>query len=324
MAAKAGIEVKVGIFVFAAILALAYMTTQVSKGKKVTGDMYEVQAYFENVSGLKKKAPVEIAGIEVGLVKDISLEGSRARLTLALEPNVILHADSEVAVRTRGVLGDKYVEIRPGTEAYPDLESGDQIARSEAPADIDQLFQKVGKIADDIGRVAESVSNVMGGEKGEQDLRILVENMKEMSVGLNRMVQTNVDSINAIVSNLKDFSADMKDISGTNKQALNRIINNFEDTSTEMQTTISRMNSLLAKAESGEGTMGKLMSDKEMGEDLKETVVSLKNVSKKIDEGRGTVGKLINEEKTGDELDKALEGINKYLAKQDEFKTSVA
>jgi phospholipid/cholesterol/gamma-HCH transport system substrate-binding protein len=323
MAAKAGTEVKVGIFVFVAILALAYMTTQVSKGKKVTGDMYEIQAYFDNVSGLKKNAPVEIAGIEVGLVKDIELDDSRARLTLALEPNVTLHTDSKVAIRTRGVLGDKYVEVDPGSRSYPALKEGGKVARSESPADIDQLFQKVGKIADDIGKVAESVSNVIGGEKGEQDLRVLVKNMKEMSVGLDKMVQSNVQSVNTIVANLKDFSTDLKDISGTNKKALNRIIDNFEVASTEMKTTMNRMNSLLAKAEDGDGAVGRLMSDEEMGKDLKESVASLKNVSKKIDEGKGTIGKLINDDKTGKELDKALEGINKYLAKQEEFKTSV-
>ncbi|MGM0609809.1 MAG: MlaD family protein [Thermodesulfobacteriota bacterium] len=323
MASKAGMEVKVGIFVFAAIVALAYMTTQVSKGKKVTGDMYDVQVFFENISGLKKNAPVEIAGIEVGLVKDIVLDDSRARVTLAVRPDVTLHSDSVASVRTRGVLGDKYVEIEPGSGASPVLKSGERISRSESQADMDQLFQKVGKIADDIGRVAESVSNVMGGKKGEQDLRLLVRNLKEMSVGLNRMVQNNANGVDLIVSNLKDFSSDLKDVSGTNKQALNKIIANFETASGEMKTTMTRMNSLLAKAENGKGTMGKLMSDEQMGQDLKESVASLKNVSKKIDEGKGTLGKLVNDDNTGRELDKALEGINKYLAKQDEFKTSV-
>ncbi len=323
MASKAGIEVKVGIFVFVAIVALAYMTTQVNKGKKITGEMYEVQAYFENVSGLKEKAPVEIAGIEVGVVRDISLHDSQARVTLALEPDVSLHANARVTVRTRGVLGDKFVEIKPGSKAYPRLEEGAKITRSKSPADMDQLFQKVGKIADDIGTVAESISNVLGGKKGEQDLRALIQNLKEMSRGMNSMVQKNMESVNEIVSNLKDFSSDLKDVSGTNKQALNRIITNFEQASADMKGTMKRMNSLLAKAEDGEGAVAKLMSDEKMGKDLKETVTSLKNVSQKIDKGKGTLGKLINDKKTGKELDKALEGVNKYLTKQEQFKTSV-
>ncbi|MBT8763706.1 MCE family protein [Desulfohalobiaceae bacterium Ax17] len=323
MATKPGVEVKVGIFVFIVLIALGYMTTKVSKGKFVTGDMYNIEVFFDNVSGLKKNSPVEIAGIEVGLVKDIVLENGRARVTLALSPDVRIHADAVAAVRTRGVLGDKFVELRSGTERYPVLQNGDRIGRTEALVDMDKLFQKVGQIADDIGKVARSVANVVGGPEGEQDLRLLVQNLKEMAIGLNKMVQTNMESVNLIVANFREFSKDLKDISGGNKKGIEKIISNFEVASVQLKTTLDKMNSLLDKAQNGEGPVARLISDKEMGDDLKKTLASLKSVSQKIDQGKGTLGKLVNDDTTGKELDKTLEGLNKYLAKQEQFRTSV-
>ena len=323
MAVKAGTEIKVGIFVFIALLALAYMTTKVSKGKLVTSDMYYIDVFFDNVSGLKKNSPVEIAGIEVGLVKDIVLEKGRARVTLALRPDVRIHGDAIASIRTRGVLGDKFVELSAGSEGYPVLGQGAIIARTKTAADMDQLFQKVGQIADDIGKVAHSVANVMGGPEGEQDLRLLIQNLKEMAIGLNKMVQTNMESINLIVANFREFSTDLKEISAGNKEGIQQIINNFEVASRDLKLTLNKMNSLLDKAQNGKGPIARLLADKEMGDDLKKTLASLKSVSQKIDEGKGTLGKLVNDDTTAEELNGALEGINKYLAKQDQFSTSV-
>ncbi|NCC24489.1 MAG: MCE family protein [Deltaproteobacteria bacterium] len=321
--ASAGTEIKVGLFVFAALVGLTYMTTQVSKGKVTTRDMYDVAAYFDNVSGLKENSPVEIAGIDVGLVKTIGLEGNRAKVIMAVKPGVVIHADAQVAVRTRGVLGDKFVEIVPGSSSHPVLTQGGTIARSETPPSLEDVLQKVGQIADDVGLVARSVSNVLGGEQGEQDLRIMIQNMRDMAVGLNGLVQSNMDAVGQIVGNLRDFSADLKQVSGANKDGVDKIVKNLEVASAEVQVTLKHMNVLLGKLHEGEGPMGRLVSDQDMGQDLKETLASLQSVSRKIDEGKGTIGRLINDDTTAEELDKALEGINKYLAKQDQFRTSV-
>lgn len=317
------LEVKVGIFVFISLLVLAYMTTQVTRGKFVSGDMYPLVVYFDNVTGLKKNAPVEIAGIEVGLVKDIGLENGRARVVLALRPDVKVHADAVAKIRTRGALGDKFVEITSGSASYPLLKEKEVIARSDSGADLGELMQKVGSIADDIGRITRSVSNVLGGPEGEQDLRLWITNLKEMSIELNKMVQSNLQSVNKIVANLREFSEDIKDISGGNKKEINRIVRSFDVAILELKESMLKMNELLEKANNGQGPLAKLVSDKEMGEGLKQTISSLKTVAKNIEEGKGTLGKLINEDTTAKNLDKTLEGLNKYLSKQDKFKTSI-
>ncbi len=309
-------ELKVGLFVLLALAALAYMTTKISKGESSGADIYHVSVYFSNVSGLKTGAPVEVAGIEVGHVAAISLVQNQADVTLALRQGLRVYADSQVSIQTRGVLGDKFVVISPGTNASPEIKAGGRIAHSYTPADMNALFDKVGQIADDLSLVAKSFANSLGGPQGERELSEIVTNLKELTVGLNTMVQANMDGIASIVSNLKEFSADMKTISHDNKQGIQNIVANLDQASV-------RINAVLANLEDRQTTLGRLMTDKKMGAELKATMASLTNISKKIDEGRGSLGRLVNDEATVEELNQALKGVNKFLAKQDRFHTDV-
>ncbi len=348
MSVYKGAEIKVGIFVCIALVALGYMSMQVGQGLFVDKDTKKVSVFFDNVSGLKQGAPVEIAGIEVGQVHSIGLADGRAELTLALDKGIAVPVDVKAVIRTRGVLGDKFVELRGGSPEMPNLEEGQRITRSSSPADLDQLLQKVGQIAEDISTVSQSVSNVFGGEQGEAQLQTIMDNVRELTVTLNGLVQQNAESVERIEANLDGFTADMREmtarnkdhindavsdlgafaanmreITGENKDGIQRIVTNLDRASGKLQTTMQAMQDVLGKVDEGQGALGTMVNDEEMAYDLKKTMASLESVSRKIDEGRGTLGKLVNDDTTGKELDKALEGVNTFLAKQEQFKTSV-
>ncbi len=317
------VEVKVGVFVIIALILLAYMTTQITRGRMVTRDMYTVYALFDNVSGLKTNSPVEIAGIDVGVVYEISLENNLARVGMALRPDVQIYADAQATIRTRGVLGDKFVEISPGSPRAAKLEDKGRIAHSIQPTDLDQIMARVGDIADDLRIVSKSVAHVFGGPEGEEGMRQAFENLREAAVNLNQLVQANTQGIEMIVANLQSFSADMADISRTNKEGIRYIVDNFETASREINTAISQMSSILQTAEHGEGPVATLLQDSQMSEDMRQTVASLESLTRKLDEGRGTLGKLMSDDTTGQKIDDALDGINEFLDRFDRFQTVV-
>lgn len=316
-------EVKVGLFVFLALAALAYMSLQVGSGVFVRGGTYDLVVSFANVSGLKVAAPVEIAGIEVGKVKDIALENGKARVTMQVREGYAVRADAVAAIRTRGVLGDKYVELAEGTAAAPALAPGGRIARTAEGAGMDDLLDKVGRIADDIGLVARSVAGVLGGPQGESDLRQTVQSLRDMSVSLNDLVQANMQSMHAIIANMREFTGDLRDLSGTNKKNVQTMLDNFAAASGQLRSSLDGMNRVVDKLDSGQGALGQLIGDPQMGQDLRQAMASLQSVAEKIDQGQGTLGKLVNDDTTGKELDRALEGLGDYLAKQEQFRTSV-
>lgn len=116
---KSAIELVVGIFMLAGILALAYLSIEVSglsiKGSR--GDSYELSADFNNISGLTERARVTIAGVTVGRVTGITLDpvSVRARVQMSINKDVdYITEDSIAAIKTSGVLGEKYVSIAVG------------------------------------------------------------------------------------------------------------------------------------------------------------------------------------------------------------------
>ncbi|MFW5730135.1 MAG: MlaD family protein, partial [Desulfonatronovibrionaceae bacterium] len=310
MKQKISTEVKVGIFVLAAFVLLAYMTTRITRGTSITRDTYTVYAVFKNVSGLKPNSPVEIAGINIGTISSIALDNNQARVKMSVKKDVTIYQDANVSIRTRGVLGDKFVEISPGSPQAGPVQDQATISRTIQPTDIDQIMDRVGDIAEDLRVLSSSVSHVFGGPEGEAGMREAFTNLRQASVHLNELIQANTRGINLIVDNLENFSQDLVSMSQANKQGIGNIISNFETASTQLNTTLKQVNSILATAETGQGPVATLLKDQEMSSSMKETVASLESVSKKLDKGRGTLGKLISDDQTGRKLDQALDSMN--------------
>ena len=141
---RATVETSVGIFVLIGILCLAYLSIKLGKVELFGGDSYEVSAQFDSVSGLKSGASVEIAGVEVGRVDRIILDsksGSQASVNLRLQSGVKLSDDVIASVRTRGIIGDKFILLKPGGSDRI-LANGARIRDTESAVDLEEMVSK--------------------------------------------------------------------------------------------------------------------------------------------------------------------------------------
>lgn len=141
---RAGLETIVGIFMLIGIFCLAYLSIKLGKMEFFGGNYYSVHAYFDSVSGLKNGASVEIAGVEVGRVERITLEpkgNDRAKVYLKIRSGVKLTDDVIAAVRTRGIIGDKFIQLKPGGSEKI-LASGGRIRETESAVDLEELVSK--------------------------------------------------------------------------------------------------------------------------------------------------------------------------------------
>jgi phospholipid/cholesterol/gamma-HCH transport system substrate-binding protein len=141
-------DLVVGIFVAAGLAAIGYLSIQIGGLTYKGAGGLQLYAVFDEIGGLKERAPVAIAGVTVGQVTGISLdELLRARVTLDLDAGLSLPVDSSAAVRTSGVLGDQFVALEPGGEDAM-LESGEEIAYTENALSLERL---IGKFVHDSG-----------------------------------------------------------------------------------------------------------------------------------------------------------------------------
>ncbi|MFQ5963722.1 MAG: outer membrane lipid asymmetry maintenance protein MlaD [Candidatus Scalinduaceae bacterium] len=136
---KLDVEIVVGIFIFFGLLFLAYISINLGNVNLFSKDYYTVKAVFSSVKGLKKDTAVEIAGVQIGKVNDIRLENYEAVITLRIRDNIELQEDAIASIRTKGLLGEKYVEIMPGGSDIL-IQPGGIIFETEPPIDLEKLI----------------------------------------------------------------------------------------------------------------------------------------------------------------------------------------
>jgi phospholipid/cholesterol/gamma-HCH transport system substrate-binding protein len=135
------VNVAVGVFMILGIAALAYMSVKLGRVSFFGTGGYDVVADFPSVGGLKNGSSVEIAGVEVGRVESIGLADYQARVTLRLNSDVKLQEDSIASIKTKGLIGEKYIRISPGASEKL-IPPGGKIREVEAPVDFEELLSK--------------------------------------------------------------------------------------------------------------------------------------------------------------------------------------
>ncbi len=136
---KTKLELIVGSFVLVGIVCLGYLSIKLGKLEIIGGQGYEVYAEFTSASGLKPGANVEIAGVQVGRVRAISLTDDLALVALTIQEEVPLFSDSIASIRSRGIIGDKFVALSPGGGGEP-LSPGGTIRDTESGVDLEELI----------------------------------------------------------------------------------------------------------------------------------------------------------------------------------------
>jgi phospholipid/cholesterol/gamma-HCH transport system substrate-binding protein len=134
-------EIYTGIFIVFGLFCFAWVALSLG-GLRIFGDNRHVYyAEFQSTSGLKPGAIVEIAGVQVGNVTALELKDNRARLVLRIERSVKIPVDSIAAIRTRGLIGEKFVKIIPGSDDEI-LPPGGEISETESVVDLEELIGK--------------------------------------------------------------------------------------------------------------------------------------------------------------------------------------
>jgi phospholipid/cholesterol/gamma-HCH transport system substrate-binding protein len=134
-------NIAVGIFLVLGILALGYLSIKLGRVSFFGTSGYKVTVDFPSVGGLKAGSAVEIAGVEIGRVESIGLADYQAHVVLQVNKDVKLQEDSIASIKTKGLIGEKFVRISPGGSDKL-IPPGGRIREVEAPVDFEELLSK--------------------------------------------------------------------------------------------------------------------------------------------------------------------------------------
>ncbi|MEA2568711.1 MAG: phospholipid/cholesterol/gamma-HCH transport system substrate-binding protein [Acidobacteriota bacterium] len=298
---------KVGAFMLLILGILGFFVLKIedlSFGRKKTR---QLTAIFDNVAGLDEKSGVRVAGVRKGKVTRINTTpDGHARVTLELDDDVQLRTNASASVANLGLLGEKYVEIDPGTPNMP-LAQGDSIQlRGSAPASIDDVTSQISDIATDVKAITASLRNVVGGPKGQQRLEDIVDNVRGITEQVRALIAANRANVDATMVNARIVSEQLRreipqlaasidrvaqSIGGTvseNRKDVRDIVENLKHLSADLRTTSDNLGSITGQVKSGEGTIGKLIYSDEAHDKLTRALTS---VESGVNELRNTLGR---------------------------------
>lgn len=316
--------VKVGLFMTVALVIAAYLILRIEDLNPFAEAAERVDAVFDSVAGLDDKATVRVAGVRVGRVDGIGLEGRRARVTLLLERPVELTEGTLARISNMGLLGDKYVELVLGPPGAAPLPPG-SVLPGETPISFDDAMAKF----ETIGESIEQVTGSLTGE-GESSISRLLDNLEATSAEIRALVAMNRQQISSTVANFESFSgtlarelpglarrldtlvAQVTEVVADNRDELAGSLGNIEEVTGDLKISVAHLNTITGKLASGEGTLGKLISSDEAHDELVSTLKTIEGGVGTLSETLGRAAKL--------ELDLGLQGY--YLFDRSESESA--
>ncbi|MES1224700.1 MAG: MlaD family protein, partial [Bacteroidota bacterium] len=213
-------ETRVGIFVLLAIGVFAYMTFHIGVFRFDRARYSSYSVFFNDVAGLSKKADVKIAGVKVGWVDTLILvDSTQVEAKIMVLKPYDLHSDSYAIVRQDGLLGNKYLEVVPGSPLLPVLPSGSTLTKSSREAvSVDDILHNVKLIAQNVEEVTDSLRSVLGGQHGVVRLENTIDNISQAAErfasfadSVNRFMNDNQEHLNIIMSDARDITHKLRD-----------------------------------------------------------------------------------------------------------------
>jgi len=339
---KLSLEAKVGAFVVLSLVGLGVIATTLEPMKFKRGiESLHYKAIFKNAAGLEKDAPVRVAGVTVGKVTSVGVdESGRAVVEFVLTKPVELHQDAVAKIETMGLMGEKYIEIDPGSPSAPPLPPGSEIKKTVVPASMDEVMSSMNEllekfnqavmtpdgrnrlavIMDKVATLTDSVNRAVNEIEG-----LVAENrstVKELLKNATALTESLREDLPQILQNVNELTNQLSEITYENRQDIRQIVVGLREASEKAPKIAQNLEELTAKLQ-------KLLNEKNT-ENIEETIANIRATTKelkellaKVNKGEGTIGKLFNDEELYKSLTKTADTLGKLADKFEKTKTYI-
>jgi phospholipid/cholesterol/gamma-HCH transport system substrate-binding protein len=294
---------KVGLLVLVVLAASIAIYRFVDEGAR--GDEgFAAYAVFDDVQGLVEKSRVVIAGIPVGMIEKISLNGAQARVDIRFEQGVKLFKNATVAQRSASLLGETLLVVRPGTPSQPPFKDGDQIAAEGKKAGTDDIMQSVSAIADSVKKVTAQLERAFGTDTAGQQMSNSLKDLSEAIAAVNRTIKSNEEVVSRTLENVEGITTDAR-------PKIEEILTHIEGVTRQLDTIVGKNAQGL---DQGLGRVDDTVSSvQRAAHDLEAAMKDIRQVTERTARGEGTVGRLTQDEKLINEVEGVIEGVSDVI-----------
>lgn len=272
-------EVKVGVFAVAVLLA-AWFGARFLKGSELFSNNYKYYAYYDQVGGIQTASHVMIYGVKVGSVTKVTLDEDPSKgveLELSIDRRYRIPADSKAKIFSNGVMGGKAVDIVMGSS--PEYVDDGGTLASEVGVDIiDMAGSELEFFKEKITEVVGSLTTTLDGinsllEENSANLNSIVANVDGITASTDEILRDQKTHLKEAIASLNLFAQSL----GDNTEHIDSIMGNLDafsaqlaeaDLVSEVESTVAHLNAVLAAADAETGTVGKLLNDAELYDNL--------------------------------------------------------
>lgn len=279
-------EFKVGLLAIATIVAVVIMSLKVTSNQSGFGQYVTYRTIVKDASGIFPKTPIKVAGINAGRISSIELQGNTALITFEILKQIQVTKNSKLRIKSVGFLGDKYIEIFVGDS--PEMLRKFDFIDSEEAAGLENLIKDTSEVLADVKLIVRSLKDSIAPE-GEispvkkilSDVQDLVANAKDVTATLKRVANNNEEKINNIFDNLEAFSSDLA--YETDRGNQDSVVSDVKVVLANTKKLTGDLEGIVADLRKGKGTLGKMLVEDEIADQVKDTLSSVQKIVGKAD-----------------------------------------
>ncbi len=279
-------EVKIGIFAIV-MIGCVWAGTKFFSGIDIFNRNIEYKAIYQQIGGVQSASAIMIKGVKVGTVTKITFDPTKddnVYLQLTMQRKYKIPVDSKAKIANNGIMGGKIIDITLG-QSLEYLEKGDYIQTTEevdlfatAGSEFEQLKAKLDDLNNEMTRTLQNINILL--ESNNESMNGLLKNLNGISANLNSLLDSRKGDLGRMIGGLAEFSESL----GDNSQRMDSIMMNMSAISAQLNDanvgdslgkTIEELNKSLAALNSTEGSMGKLMNDEKLYDNLATATASL-------------------------------------------------
>ena len=263
-------EIKSAILVLSGILLFIFIFYYL-KGENIFDNTKEISAVYDNVEGLAPSASVTINGHKIGKVQSIHFTddlSGKLNVNMRIDSDFEFSKNSKAQLYEAGLIGGKAIAIIPAFDGAPNVESGDVLSSDVKPGLTDLVNQRLTPLQEKMETMMVSADSLLVNlntlfdsqtklnlKSSIAELTSTISSFKSTSESLNDLVVDNSSSIGETITNFNKISEDLTHLSSSLALA------DFDTIMADLKSTISSFNQLLTAIENGDGSVGKLMKD---------------------------------------------------------------
>lgn len=283
-------EFKVGLLTLAAISSIVFMSIKITANKAGFGDYHEYQTVLEDASGIFERSQIKVAGINAGRIKKIKLDGTKALIVFEMLEEVKLTKNSKLKVKSVGFLGDKYIDIELGDQNADRLPAGSMI-ESSSGGGFDGLTKDAGDLIAEIKEVAVLVKQSLKDENNENQLKKIIDNIRDITDSVKRITDKNESKVNEIVENVKEITEQLEyETDRLQKDSLMADLTKIGPILDKVDATVGDLQVIVRDVRDGKGTVGKLLRDEAVVDQVSQTLSSVNRLVSRINNVEADIG----------------------------------